>query len=123
MSGQERSGQGAAPESERLRFGVYEVFIQKDHASQHQHVGSVDAGSAEDAILLAKENFLRRDPCVNIWVVRQEQIHATSYEDPDLFAPVTEKAYRMTAPYARVNAEKWRKYLQKILTIDDVTKG
>lgn len=108
--------------SDKVRFAVFEVFIQRDHNSTHEHVGSLDAGSPEDAILLAKENFVRRDPCVNIWVVRQDQIHPSSYEDPDLFARELDKSYRTLSGYSKSNAEKWRKYLQKILTIDDVTK-
>lgn len=109
------------PAPAKIEFAIYEVFTQKDHNSPHVHVGSVDAGSPDDALLLAKENFLRRDPCVNIWVVRKENVHATSYEDADFFARERDISYRLISGY-KSNAEKWRRYMQKPLTIEDFTK-
>lgn len=103
-------------------FSIYEVFMQKDQMSPHVHVGSVDAGTPEDALLLARENFLRRDEAVSLWVVRQDAIHATPYSDPDWFAHPAEKAYRMTQSYARENNDRWRKYKKRMLTLDDVVK-
>ncbi|HLN60191.1 MAG TPA: hypothetical protein VK464_01475 [Symbiobacteriaceae bacterium] len=99
-------------------FNVYEVFIQKDHGSPHVWVGSVDAGSHDDALLLARENFLRRDTAVSIWVVRQDQVHRTDYEDQDFFARETDKTYRTLAGYNKVNAEKWRKYKKNLLDLE-----
>jgi ring-1,2-phenylacetyl-CoA epoxidase subunit PaaB len=96
-------------------FTVYEVFVQKDHASPHVWVGSVDAGSPDDALLLAREGFLRRDPAVSIWVVRQEHVHRTDYEDEDFFARESDKQYRMLTGYNKANAEKWRKYKKDLL--------
>jgi ring-1,2-phenylacetyl-CoA epoxidase subunit PaaB len=51
------------------------------------------------ALLLAKEQFARRDPCVNLWVVRYADIAATSYDDADMFAPATDKSYRFGGSY------------------------
>jgi ring-1,2-phenylacetyl-CoA epoxidase subunit PaaB len=99
-------------------FTVYEVFIQKDHASPHIWVGSVDAGTPEDALLLARENFLRRDTAVSIWVVKQEHVHQTDYEDHDFFARETDKQYRMLTGYNKANAEKWRKYKKNLLDLE-----
>lgn len=99
-------------------FNVYEVFIQKDHASPHVWVGSVDAGSQDDALLLARENFLRRDKAVSIWVVKQEHIGKTDYEDTDFFARETDKQYRMLSGYNKTNAEKWRKYKRNLLDLE-----
>ncbi len=104
--------------ADKLVFNVYEVFIQKDHKSPHVWVGSVDAGSPEDALILARENFLRRDPAVSIWVVRQEDIHGTDYEDTDFFARETDKRYRMLSGYNKSNAERWRKYKRNLLDLE-----
>jgi ring-1,2-phenylacetyl-CoA epoxidase subunit PaaB len=101
-----------------MMFGIYQVFIQKDHNSPHVWVGSVDAGSPEDALLLARENFLRRDPAVSIWVVRSEAIHATDYSDPDFFANETDRTYRMLSGYSKQNAERWRKYKKNLLDLE-----
>jgi ring-1,2-phenylacetyl-CoA epoxidase subunit PaaB len=99
-------------------FVIYQVFTQKDHASPHVWVGSVDAGSPEDALLLARESFLRRDPAVSIWVVKSEAIHATDYSDPDLFANESDRTYRMLTGYNKQNAERWRKYKKSLLDIE-----
>ena len=66
-------------------FDVYEVFVQKSQAEFHTHVGSVVAPSPDHALHIARENFLRRDSGVNIWVVPQEHVYATRYE-ADFFA-------------------------------------
>jgi ring-1,2-phenylacetyl-CoA epoxidase subunit PaaB len=99
-------------------YTIYEVFIQRDHLSPHVWVGSVDAGSPEDALILARENFLRRDPAVSIWVVRQDQVHRTDYADKDFFARETDKRYRMLSGYSKTNAEKWRKYKRALLDLE-----
>lgn len=99
-------------------FNVYEVFIQKDHGSPHVYVGSVDAGSPDDALLMARENFLRRETAVSIWVVKQEHVHGTNYEDRDFFAQETDRSYRMLNGYNKANAEKWRKYKKNLLDLE-----
>ncbi len=101
-----------------MEYRIFEVFVQKDHGSPHVWVGSVDAGSADDALLLARESFLRRDPAVSIWVVEQQQIHRTDYEDKDFFARESDRAYRMLSGYNKANAEKWRKYKKNLLDLE-----
>jgi len=99
-------------------FVVYEVFVQRDHASPHVWVGSVDAGSPDDALLLARESFLRRETGVSIWVVRQPDVYRTDYEDRDFFARESDKQYRTLAGYGKQNAEKWRKYRRSLLDLE-----
>lgn len=97
-------------------FNIYEVFVQKDHGSPHVWVGSVDAGSPDDALLLARENFLRRDSAVSIWVVPQGQVYKT--DSVDFFARETDKQYRMLSGYSKANAERWRKYKKGLLDLE-----
>ncbi|HEY8347055.1 MAG TPA: phenylacetic acid degradation protein [Symbiobacteriaceae bacterium] len=99
-------------------FRVFEVFVQKDHLSPHVWVGSVDAGSPEDALIMAREGFLRRDPAVSIWVVPSDAIYGTDYQDRDFFARETDKEYRLVSAYAPENAERWRKYKRSLLDIE-----
>jgi ring-1,2-phenylacetyl-CoA epoxidase subunit PaaB len=101
-------------------YDVYEVFIQKDILTHHVHVGSVVAPSPELALQVARENFLRRDTAVNIWVVLQQNIHGTSYEDKDALAnQVLDKSYREVSGYSE-NAQKWKRFKERAITIDDV---
>ena len=99
-------------------FQVYEVFVQSTQLSPHTWVGSIDAGSPEDALILAREAFLRREKAVSIWVVPADQIHGTDYEDPDFFAQETDKAYRLTSGYTADNARRWRRYKRELLDIE-----
>ena len=45
---------------------VFAVFRQDSKNDAHVHVGDVHAPDAEMALILAKEQFARRDPCVCI---------------------------------------------------------
>ncbi|RAJ01479.1 ring-1,2-phenylacetyl-CoA epoxidase subunit PaaB [Chitinophaga skermanii] len=75
-------------------WNAYEVFHQEKRGAHHEHVGSVQAPSAELALVFAKEQFARRKRCVNLWVVRSADILAFDVEDEDMFATNLEKTYR-----------------------------
>ncbi len=83
---------GAAPD-------VWAVFLQARRRDPHVYVGDVHAPDAEMALVLAKEGYTRRDPCVNLWVVRADQIHATTHSAEEMFDPVTDKSYRFGGSY------------------------
>ncbi|GMA60932.1 phenylacetic acid degradation protein [Alicyclobacillus fastidiosus] len=90
----------------------YEVFIQKSKLDYHVHVGSVLAPSPELALQLARENFLRRDTAVNIWVVRQSDIHQTPSEDHAFFAREFTRSYREVTGYSD-NARRWKAFKER----------
>ena len=73
---------------------LWEVFQQVRRGEHHQHVGAVHAPDPEMALVLAKENFVRRGQAVNLWVVPASCIFATSYEDSDIFQQGSDKSYR-----------------------------
>ena len=74
---------------------TYEVFTQKKRGAQHLHVGSLHAAGHEMALVLAKEQYGRRDACFNIWVVKTSNIFALNTEDADMFANNRDKKYRL----------------------------
>lgn len=75
-------------------WNVFEVFHQEKRGAHHEHVGSVNAPSAQLALVFAKEQFGRRKKCVNLWVVRSADILALDVEDEDMFANNADKTYR-----------------------------
>lgn len=81
------------------QWELYEVFHQKARGDHHVHVGAVHAASPEMALVLAKEQYARRMACVNLWVVRAADIHASAYADADMFAHATDKSYREAFGY------------------------
>lgn len=78
---------------------TYEVFHQKKRGEQHVHVGVVHAPNSEIALIFAKEQYGRRRVTANLWVVQSSSIHATGYEDQDIFSTVPEKTYREASDY------------------------
>ncbi len=78
---------------------VYEVFHQQARGEPHVYVGSVHAPDPEMALMLAKEQYARRQACVNLWVVPIEAITASDYEDDALFEHATDKSYRESWGY------------------------
>lgn len=81
------------------QWDVFEVFHQQVRGEPHIHVGSVHAPDAEMALTLAKEQYTRRQACVNLWVVPIEAITATEYADADMFERHTDKSYRESWGY------------------------
>lgn len=100
-------------------YEVYEVFIQKSHLDEHVRVGSVLAPSPPLALQLARDNFLRRDLAVSIWVVRQADIHQTASRDEHFFQREFDKSYRDVRGYAD-NARRWKSFKQQALSADDM---
>lgn len=104
---------------ERLDFDVYEVFARKDALSPHVHVFNVLASSPEMALALAEENFFRREPYQNLWVVRHDHIHQLSFEERDGFEK-TPKRYRTTEDYKYLR-DKWRYYREHPMSREGAT--
>ena len=86
------------PTSE-TQWAVFEVFHQQVRGEPHVHVGSIHAPDPEVALILAKEQYGRRQACTSLWVVRAEAISATRYEDVDIFEHATDKSYREAYGY------------------------
>lgn len=102
----------------QVEYEIYEVFVQKTQADHHVHVGSLVAPSPDVAIQTARENFLRREKAVNIWVVPRQQVTATSYE-PEFFAREMDRKYREVAGYTE-NGRLWRMFKEKAITLDEM---
>jgi ring-1,2-phenylacetyl-CoA epoxidase subunit PaaB len=104
----------------RPEYGVYEVFVQKTQMDHHVHVGSLLAPSPELALQTARENFLRRDRAVNLWVVPREHVYATPYEG-DFFAREMDRKYREVAGYTE-NGRLWRMFKERALDLEDIVR-
>ncbi|GGE25920.1 hypothetical protein GCM10011571_30070 [Marinithermofilum abyssi] len=106
----------------RIDYGIYEVFVQKSHGDFHIHVGSVAAPSPDLALQTARENFLRRDRAVNLWIVPRKHVYATPYDDPDFFARETDRKYREVGGYTE-NGRLWRMFKEKALHLEDIVRS
>ncbi|MEV2280468.1 1,2-phenylacetyl-CoA epoxidase subunit PaaB [Paenibacillus larvae] len=91
------------------QFSVYEVFSQKNPGSGFVHQFSLLAPNHEAALLMARENFMRRESCSNIWVINHEDIHGLSPEERKSLERLDNKSYRETRGYGNVQS-KWRRH-------------
>ena len=103
-------GHGAVPtqgvetgtgEPQRGSWPLYEVFVRGKRGLNHVHVGSLHAADAEMALHNARDLYTRRNEGVSIWVVRADDITASSPAEKDpFFAPAGDKVYRHPTFYA-----------------------
>ena len=70
---------------------VYEVFLKRDGKDEFRHAGSLEAATPELAVVLARENYLRRAEARSMWLVdRADLIEA----DEEFIAPNADKPHR-----------------------------
>lgn len=91
-----------------IRYNVYEVFGQARPGEPHAHIGSLLAADADMALMLARENFVRRQEYVSLWVAPRDAIRRGP-ADPSWYTPATDKTYRMGVGY-RDTLRKWRRF-------------
>jgi ring-1,2-phenylacetyl-CoA epoxidase subunit PaaB len=74
---------------------LYEVFVRGKRGLNHVHVGSLHAADDRDGAAHARDLYTRRNEGVSIWVVRSDDITASSPDEKDpFFAPSGDKVYR-----------------------------
>jgi len=110
----QRNEEATAPISAHEYWETYEVFVQSRRGKQHIHTGTVHAPDAGMALIFAKEQFGRRQHCVNMWVVATTDIFAFRYDDSDMFDTVPEKLHREPGGYkVRDKIEAYRKKISQ----------
>ena len=91
------AGVPVAPEAQAVRpdWPLFEVFVRSKRGLNHVHVGSLHAADHEMALHNARDLFTRRNEGISIWVVKSEDIVASSPDEKDpFFAPSGDKVYR-----------------------------
>lgn len=93
-------------------YQEYEVFSRKSDAGSMQHQFSLLAPNHELALVMAQENFMRREPVADIWVVKRSDIRKMTQEERETLQRLDNKDYRTTKGYGYLK-KKWRDYEQK----------
>ena len=70
---------------------VYEVFLKKQGKDEFRHVGSLEAANDELAVVLARENYVRRAEGELMWVVDRADVIVG---DEAFIAPNSDKPHR-----------------------------
>ncbi len=80
---------------EKKSWPLWEIFVRSRSGLSHKHVGSLHAVDAAMAIENARDVYTRRNEGVSIWVVKSEEITASSPSESEaLFDPANDKVYR-----------------------------
>ncbi|MFD1019199.1 1,2-phenylacetyl-CoA epoxidase subunit PaaB [Thalassobacillus hwangdonensis] len=95
-------------------YQEYEVFSSKKNGAPMQYQFSLLAPNEEIALVMAQENFMRREPAVDIWVVKRSHIRKMTQEEKESLNRLDNKDYRQTSGYGYLK-KKWRHYEQNIL--------
>ncbi|MCA1036787.1 MULTISPECIES: 1,2-phenylacetyl-CoA epoxidase subunit PaaB [Bacillaceae] len=95
-------------------YSEYEVFSKKTDTAPMQHQFSLMAPNEELALVFAQENFMRREPVADIWVVKRSQIRKMDPEERLTLQRLDNKDYRTAKGYGYLK-KKWRQYEQNML--------
>ena len=79
--------------------GEYHVFHLMKRGKQHEHIGSVTAHGYDEALALAKPEFIDGKPVYNAWVVKDEHILFSKDEDAIIWDTLPEKQFRDALAY------------------------
>ncbi len=102
------------PPPDAGELAVYEVFAQTSERGTVEWQASLLAGSPAMALMLARENFLRRREIFDLWVVPRDAIARAKGADDFFRLP---KTYREVSDYQYL-VGKWRQYHQQAMTPD-----
>ncbi|MFO1444927.1 1,2-phenylacetyl-CoA epoxidase subunit B [Bacillus sp. Bva_UNVM-123] len=95
-------------------YQEFEVFSRRTDTSPLQYQFSLLAPNEELALVMAQENFMRREPVADIWVVNRSHIRKMSLAEKQSLVRLNNKDYRNTKGYGYLR-KKWRQYEQDIL--------
>ncbi|WP_170006565.1 1,2-phenylacetyl-CoA epoxidase subunit PaaB [Bacillus fonticola] len=100
--------------TEKDFYQVYEVFSKRTYKADLQYQFSLLAPNEEMAFAMAQENFMRREPVVDIWVVKRENVRKLQEDERDSLQRLDNKDYRTAKGYGYLK-KKWREYEQGML--------
>nr|WP_205619875.1 1,2-phenylacetyl-CoA epoxidase subunit PaaB [Calidifontibacillus oryziterrae] len=88
-------------------YEEFQVFSRKTPTSQVQEQFTLLAPNHEIALVMAQENFMRREEVCDIWVVKRSDIRSMNSEERAVLKRIDNKDYRTTKGYGYL-ARIWR---------------
>jgi ring-1,2-phenylacetyl-CoA epoxidase subunit PaaB len=89
----------------------YEIYHLVKRGKQHVHAGTVEAGSPEEAMQVARQKLNTGKPVCNIWTIRSADIRFTKPDETDLWLTLPEKKFRDASDYK--GGDKLKTFLEK----------
>ena len=97
--------------SEEGKPGSFEFFHLARRGKQHEHIGSVEARNYDEALALAKPEFINEKPVYNVWVVKTSDILFNDEQDKIIWDTLPEKKFRDAIAYKA--ADKLKEFKEK----------
>jgi len=95
-------------------YEEFQVFSRKTPTSQVQEQFTLLAPNHEIALMMAQENFMRREEVCDIWVVKRSDIRTMNPDERKGLGRIDNKDYRTTKGYGYL-AKIWREVEQGML--------
>lgn len=95
-------------------FEEFEVFSRKTSTAPVLYQFSLLAPDEDIALMMAQENFMRRETVDDIWVVKRQHIRKMTTDEKKTLQRLDNKDYRTTKGYGYLK-KKWRTYEQGML--------
>ena len=89
----------------------YEIYHLLKRGKQHQHMGSVQAVTPQEAMAEAKKVFKNDKMVYNVWAIRSSDIRFTSSEEQELWLTLPEKKFRDASDYK--GGDKLKEFLER----------
>jgi ring-1,2-phenylacetyl-CoA epoxidase subunit PaaB len=89
----------------------YEIYHLLKRGKQHLHIGTVQAGSPQEAMMEAKKIFKNDKTVYNVWAIRSSDIRFTLPEEKELWLTLPEKKFRDASDYK--GGDKLKEFLEK----------
>lgn len=89
----------------------YEIFHLLKRGKQHQHVGTVEASTPQEAMIEAKKIFMTDKMVNNVWAIRTSDIRYTTPEEKELWLTLPEKKFRDASDYK--GGDKLKEFLER----------
>ena len=100
-------GEREAFQSDGGENETYEVFVQKDAGSRHEHVGCVDAKNGKEARDACKEKFIKDIAFYTIWACPLSRLSKIETSIDMIWRETTDQSYRLAKGYSKVVRQKW----------------
>jgi ring-1,2-phenylacetyl-CoA epoxidase subunit PaaB len=91
---------------EKTSFEIYHLLKR---GKQHQHIGSVQAATPQEAMAEAKKVFNKMT--YNIWAIRTSDIRFTTTDEKELWLTLPEKKFRDASDYK--GGDKLKEFLER----------
>lgn len=89
----------------------FEIYHLAKRGKQHVHAGTVQAGTPQQAMAQARQQFKTDKVIYNVWAIQTDKIRFTTTEEKELWLTLSEKKFRDASDYK--GGDKLKEFLER----------